>query len=316
MEASMRKVMRNTAVISLGLLGVFYNIESNGAPLPFKSCDVLPGGNLIGLVSPNPAAVTGVQSGFSILNVYVRGQDNHIYENALKHDGFPGWSEVPGGGVTLSAPSAVVSGGVVKLFVRGVGSGIWENDFDGAMWSGWSPVGGKYTLSSPAAVVHQGTTKLFIRGTDDRIYENDLNGGGWFEVFGGAFTISSPAAITYHNSLYLFHRGQNNRVYMSVNGANWIEVPGGGLTLAGPSALIDSNGTILKLFVTGTDDGIYENDFDGGNWSGWSVISATVPASAIRPSVTPSAPSALEAFSIAPEVFFTTEDGQIMECFF
>jgi hypothetical protein len=300
----MRKMLADAAVISFGLLGTFCSVEAIGAPL--TSCQELPGD---GLTPSGPGAVTGVQSGFSILNVYVRGQDDRIYENAFTHSGFPGWSEVPGGGLTRSEPAAFVNGGIVKLFVRGTDSRIYENDFSGTTWSGWFEVaGGGLTLSGPAAVVDRGTPKLFVRGTDDRIYENDLQGAGWFEVPGGGFTISAPTAIPYRNNLYVFMRGEDNRIYLNVNGTSWSEVPGDGLILAGPSALVDSNGTILKLFVTGLDDGVWENDFNGTTWSGWSEISD-------HP-LTPSAPAAVEAFSIAPELFLTTEDGKILECFF
>jgi len=301
----MRKILTGATVISAGLLaGVFGAIETKGAPI--SSCIELPGN---GSTPSGPGAVTGVQSGFSILNVYVRGQNDHIFENAFTHSGFPGWSEVPGDGLTRSEPAAVVNGGIVKLLVRGLDNRIYENDFNGTSWTGWFEVfGGGLTLSGPAAVVDRGALKLFVRGLDDGIWENDLNSAGWFPVPGGGLTISAPAAISYRNNLYLFVRGIDNRVYLNVNGTSWSEVPGGGLTLAGPSALVDSNGTVLKLFITGLDDGVWENDFNGTTWSGWSEISD-------HP-LTPFTPAAVEAFSLAPELFLTTEDGKILECFF
>ena len=88
----MRKILTGATVISAGLLGaVFGVIETKGAPI--SSCQELTGN---GQSPSGPGAVTGVQSGFSILNVYVRGQNDRIYENAFTHSGFPGWSEVPG----------------------------------------------------------------------------------------------------------------------------------------------------------------------------------------------------------------------------
>jgi hypothetical protein len=300
----MKTKLVSAVAFSFGILGTFCNIEARGAPL--TSCQELPGG---GLTPSGPGAVTGVQSGSSILNVYVRGQDDHIYQNAFTHSGFPGWSEVPGGGLTRAEPAAVVNGGIVKVFVRGLDSRIYENDFNGTSWTSWFEVfGGGLTLSGPAATVDRGTLKLFIRGLDDAIYENDFNSTGWFQVPGGGLTISAPVAVSYRNNLYLFVRGFDNRIYLNVNGTSWTEVPSGGLTLAPPSALVDNNGTVLKLFVTGLDDGVWENDFNGTTWSGWSEISD-------HP-LTPSAPAAVEAFSLAPELFLTTEDGKILNCFF
>lgn len=73
----MKKLLTDAAVISIGLLGVFCNIAASGAPI--SSCQELAAG---GLTPSGPGVVTGVQSGNSILNVYVQGQDNRIYQNA------------------------------------------------------------------------------------------------------------------------------------------------------------------------------------------------------------------------------------------
>ena len=88
----------------------------------------------------------------------------------------------------------------------------------------------------------------------------------------------------------------------------WFEVTDGGLTIAAPSALVDHNGTLLRLFITGPDNGIWENDYDGNNWSGWDKISG--------PPLTASAPAAVELSGVMPELFVKSEDGRIYECSF
>jgi hypothetical protein len=227
-------------------------------------------------------------------------------------------------GLTRSEPAAVAAfgGAGVDLYVRGLDNEIWESVFYNVEWSGiWEQVpGGGLSLSGPAVVEHRGAHKLFVRGLDNRIYENDFDDKGWTLVPAGAFffTISAPAAVSYRGSLYLFVRGLDNRVYFSVDGTTWRVVPdpgpftflnpNHGLTLAAPSALVD--GTTLKLFITGVDHGIWENDFDGTRWSGWSEISD-------HP-LTTSAPAAVKPpfGNLSPEIFLTTEDGKILECFF
>src|SRR4051812_30849390 len=101
-----KKLIAIRGVISFLLLGMFYNTDSK-AQTPLTTCQEVAGG---GLTPSAPAVVTGVQSGFSILDLFVRGVDSRIYENAFTHSGFPGWSEVPGGGFTSSGPAAVVQG--------------------------------------------------------------------------------------------------------------------------------------------------------------------------------------------------------------
>jgi hypothetical protein len=153
---------------------------------------------------------------------------------------------------------------------------IYENDFVGGDWSGWSPVPGDMrTISEPTAISYASLLYLFIRGENNRIYMNTFNGATW---------------------------------------SHWSEVPfPGGLTLAGPSALVHAN--TLRLFITGLDDGIWENDFrrTGNNltdsfWSGWSEISNSP--------LTPSAPAAVEALGSSPELFYRSEDGRVFHCFF
>jgi hypothetical protein len=74
------------------------------------------------------------------------------------------------------------------------------------------------------------------------------------------------------------------------------------LTLAGPSALVQ--GGTLKLFVTGIDDTLAENDFP---FNGWTRISSDA--------LTPSAPDAFE-FLGDPFFNFRGEDGRIFNAGF
>lgn len=61
---------------------------------------------------------------------------------------------------------------------------------------------------------------------------------------------------------------------------------------------------ILKLHITGLDHAVWKNDFNGGTWLGWSRISNV--------SLTPSAPAAVEAYSLYPVLFLRSEDGRIL----
>jgi len=305
--------------ISVFLLGMFCNTQPNAAANPLN-CGEVAGQ---GLTPSRPAAASGVQGGAIILELFIRGTDNRVYWNhSADVTGFNGWTEVPlflfqFHFETISAPSAILFNGLVRLFARGTDNRIYENDFDGTNWSFWSEIPGNgLTLSGPVAVDVNGVLELLIRGLDNRIYTNILNNsnntwGSWRNFFGEAFTISEPAAIVIPSPFFAayFMRGEDNRIYENnLNGSGWYEVPGGGLTIAGPSVL-RHNG-IIKLFITGTDDGIWENDFVGGNWSGWSEV--------LGGGFTPSGPAAVETFpgtSFAfSEVYVSGEDGRIFEC--
>jgi hypothetical protein len=57
----------------------------------------------------------------------VRGTDDKIYINRRLDGGWSGWSVVPGGGATLSAPTATARDGKLRVFVRGTDNKIYVN---------------------------------------------------------------------------------------------------------------------------------------------------------------------------------------------
>lgn len=204
-----------------------------------------------------------------------------------------GWTELPGGGRTLSAPTAVV-GSALFLFVRGLNDGIWQNflNTSGSTWSGWNELpGGGRTPSSPAAFVtgFNGLLYVFVRGANDGVWVNVLNPftnnwSGWSELPGGGRTLSAPAAVVYGGRLHLFVRGLNDGIWMNAlneteprTWSGWSELPSGGRTLSSPAAVaesLDPLGGSLAVFVRGTNDGIWQNVLNrlNGTWSGWNEL--------------------------------------------
>jgi len=60
--------------------------------------------------------------------VFVQGTDNRIYRNRLNTNGsWTGWAEIPGGGLTPSAPGPGVYKGDLSVFVRGTDNRIYVN---------------------------------------------------------------------------------------------------------------------------------------------------------------------------------------------
>jgi hypothetical protein len=138
-------------------------------------------------LSASTVAASIAPEGFTYLNLFVRGTNNHLYVNRMVgNDMWYGWGEVPGSGLTLSAPAATTlafnQGNTLYLFVRGTDNKIYVNTFDNATkWSGWSEVPGRgFTPDTPGAIAFAtsefgiGQVNLFVRGTNDRIYENIL----------------------------------------------------------------------------------------------------------------------------------------------
>jgi hypothetical protein len=230
-------------------------------------------------LTPSAPAVTKSTSGsdLDLLNLFVRGTDNKIYENILRVAGWSGWREVPGHGSTIDSPAALGD----FLFVRGTNDRIYVNSIPEIEWSGWSQVPGNgLTLSGPTAATHLARgamfLDLFVRGTNDHLYVNTLGGttwSGWSEVPGNGLTPSAPAAtlltVNLSNTLYLFVRGTDNKIYANpFNGtmwSGWSQVPGNGSTPDAPGAVAFAASKFVTaqmyLFVRGTNDRIYVNIF-------------------------------------------------------
>ena len=69
---------------------------------------------------------------------------------------------------------------MLHVFVRGLGNGIFVNQFNGTSWTGWAELpGGGSTPSAPAAASYNGQLHVFVRGGDSRIYDNRFNGASW-----------------------------------------------------------------------------------------------------------------------------------------
>lgn len=202
-----------------------------------------------------------------------------------------GWSAVPGGGRTFSAP-AVTMGHGLRLVVRGRDDGVHHNRFDGSSWDGWQEVPGvEQTSSAPGALAIDRALTAFIRHADGGIHWNALTHGsngwrGWEEIPGGGRTPSGPAALAYHRfdlgliDPHVFVRGTDDGIHFNSlsegRWTGWRAVPGGGRTPSTP-AVASVSGAIpgtneLHLCVRGTDDGLHHNRFDGSDWSGWSAV--------------------------------------------
>ena len=61
--------------------------------------------------------------------MFFRGKDNGIYSQRFKGGSWSAVKQVPGGGATTSAPTAVRYSGSLYVFVRGTDDRIYVNRF-------------------------------------------------------------------------------------------------------------------------------------------------------------------------------------------
>jgi hypothetical protein len=177
----------------------------------------------------NPAVVS--RPGQSVVDVFVRGGDNRVYETWYNWGtgGWGGWIGM--GGAISSDPQAVAtSDGHDQVF--GTGNSLvkqnWFAPGNGAV-GGWvtSAGLGAGAIGSPALVVRSGQSVVdaFVRGGDNRVYETWYNWGtggwgGWIGM-GGAIS-SDPQAVATSDGHDQVFAGATNGVAQ-----NWFS-PGNG----------------------------------------------------------------------------------------
>lgn len=97
------------------------------------------------------------------------------------------------------AVTVVTTQNTINLFVRGTDNGLYQNRFDGSVWSGWRTLGGR--MSTPDIVALRTTTGIdvFIVGQDNSLYRTGSSDDGltWspFANLGGNLSNGQLAAV-------------------------------------------------------------------------------------------------------------------------
>ena len=189
-----------------------------------------------------------VQSGVDATNepgtdrtdVVVRGTDGQVWINS--GDTTP-WTRVnflPGG---IKGDPTVTSwaNGRVDVFARGADDKLWQSfkPFAQADFQPWiKPLGDDGTLagSPDATALRPGRLDVFVTGTDGQIYQRFWNDVAWNRSW---IPLGAPA----------------------VN----ISVVGDPTAVWGRPTAVNR----LDLFVRGSDDKLWQDNWNGSSWSGW-----------------------------------------------
>ena len=121
-----------------------------------------------GLTLSAPALVS---RGDGLVDVLVRGTNDHVYIDVWNGSAWSGWLELPGGMLTQRAPAATVRTlGTLDVFVRSNAGEVRWTSWDGAAWSGWKTVPGGVD-SGPAVVADTSARMwLFARRGGEVVY--------------------------------------------------------------------------------------------------------------------------------------------------
>jgi hypothetical protein len=157
-----------------------------------------------------------------------------------------------GGGV-----SAVLDGGLVRVFARGADGALWEALFDG-QWH-WQSIGGQIT-DGPAVTMDGSIVRVFTRGTDGAVWQAYSDGQWHWQSVGGRI-IGVPGAVVSLGSVRVYARGVDGALWEAYFVGQWHWQSIGGQITDGPAATLD--GGVVRVFARGTDGAVWQSYFDG-----------------------------------------------------
>jgi hypothetical protein len=173
------------------------------------------------------------------------------------------YNHITGGGV-----SAVLDGGLVRVFARGADGALWQAYWDGD-WH-WNLVGGQIT-GAPAAVVDGSVVRVFARGADGALWEALFDGQWHWQSIGGQIT-DGPAVTLANGMVTVFARGADGTVWQAYDNGQWRWQSVGG-SIVGSPAVVAGNG-VVRVFARGADSALWQASYDG-QWH-WQSIGGEV----------------------------------------
>ena len=224
-------------------------------------------------VSRNPA----------FCNVYVRGADNALWQNAWINSSFNGWGR-HGDGFTLASDPAVGSMGPnhEHVFVRGTDNQVhqkyWTADHG---WSGWFNLGAPPVgfVGRPAIISRSPSVcNIYVRGVDNALWQKAWSNNGWGawgrHNDGGVLASEPTLGSMGPNHEHVFVKGTDGQVYqkwwtLDHGWSGWVAqgTPAGGF--AGSPATISRNTAVCNVYVRGVDNALWQKAWFDNHWGAW-----------------------------------------------
>ncbi len=219
----------------------------------------------------------------SVDNVYVRGNDDALWQKAWFDGRWHDWGRHGDGGVLASEPAVGSMGPDHEtVYVRGTNGTVWQKFWTStAGWSGWFDLGGPPGgfAGGPATISRNGgVDNVYVRGNDDALWQKAWFDGRWHD-WGrhgdGGVLASEPAVGSMgpdHETVYV--RGTNGTVWQkfwtsTAGWSGWFDLGGPPGGFAGGPATISRNGGVDNVYVRGNDDALWQKAWFDGRWHDW-----------------------------------------------
>ena len=227
----------------------------------------------------SPAAISRAPQ---VLNVYVRGADNALWQLAWYGGQWHGWGR-HSDGATLMGEPAVGSLGTdhEHMFVQGADGRLYQKWWTSAQgWTNWvthgaPPVG---FVGRPAVVSRNPQVcNVYVRGGDNALWQLAYYDGqwhGWGRHADGVWTSSPGVASMGSDHEHVFVRGTDGQVFQKwwTASGGWsgyapLGAPPGGFM--GSPAVACRDSRLTSLYVRGNDQTLWQRLWTGDGWLQW-----------------------------------------------
>ena len=121
-----------------------------------------------------------------VCNVYVRGNDNALWQRAYWAGTWHDWGRHNDGAVLASEPSLGSMGPDHEhVFVRGTDGNVWQKYWTGAAgWSGWFNIGapaGGFTGGPVTISRNSQACNVYVRGNDNALWQRPYYNNQWHD---------------------------------------------------------------------------------------------------------------------------------------
>ena len=218
-----------------------------------------------------------------VCNIYVRGNDNALWQRAWFANSWHPWGRHNDGGVLASEPALGSMGPDHEhVFVRGTDGNVWQKYWTGAGgWQGWfnigAPAGG--FSGGPATISrNKDVCNVYVRGNDGALWQRAYYANSW-HPWGrhndGGVLASEPALGSMGpNHEHVFVRGTDNQVYQKFwtgpkGWSGWFALGAPPVGFQGAPAVISRNGSVCNIYVRGGDNALWQKAWFNNAWHDW-----------------------------------------------
>ena len=194
------------------------------------------------------------------LDVFAKGENDHLWQKSWDGSGWGPWKEVAGGRLTSSptaVPWTIPPVGIevdLHVFVRGFENKLaYKQAVLGQVWTEWVDLGGELASAPAVASWGPGRLDVFAQGENGHLMHKRWNGEEWsgWRDLGGRLT-SAPATVSWGpNRIDVFVRGHDHQLaHKRWNGEEWSDWRDLGGHLTSSPAVSSWGPNRLDVFIT------------------------------------------------------------------